>query len=408
MRFNPIIYTGLQDDDLRDVLQRLGTEAHGVEILVPKSTLWAVKLHGVRSPAANILKQEMLALGGDVAVANGVVNCTIERSDLLILGTKQHYRSLLRRIGEQEGFELAELARQLADALNGYAAELAAFHCGRYTLSLNLRTHIMGVLNVTPDSFYSGKRYPEAQAAVDAGLRMADEGADIIDVGGESTRPGAGSLDAEEELRRVLPVVKRLVNETNVPISVDTYKAEVATQVLDAGVDLINDISGLSFDHRLAAVAARYKAPIVISHTKGLPKTMQDDPRYADLVGEIVMALRDGCHQAASQGVPAEQMIVDPGIGFGKTTDHNLRLIKNLSSLRVLGKPILIGVSRKSFLGEVLQVLAEERLHGAMAAVALCVQNGANIVRVHDVKETTHVVRVADAVRRGRNTVTQE
>lgn len=401
MSFNPLVHQLHDEAEASELLRQINVEQRGVPILAAKAIFQGVKLHGVRSPAANIMKQEMLSLGGDVAVADGVVNCSVERSDVLVMGTKRQLHTLVKRLRKNTAFELKELAAQMGEALEAYAWEPAEIRCGRHTLSLASHTHIMGVINVTSDSFYQGNCYLDPGAAVEAGLRMEDEGADIIDVGGESTRPGADPLGTEEELSRVLPVVERLVKEASVPISVDTYKAEVAKQVLDAGVDLINDISGLSFDSHLAADVARYDVGVIISHIRGVPKTMQENPRYEDLLGEIMAELRGRCEDAAEWGIPPSQMIVDPGIGFGKTTDHNLRLIKHLHILKVLRKPILIGVSRKAFLGQLLGVPAEERLIGTLAAVAMSIQQGASIVRVHDVREVMQVARVVDAIRRG-------
>lgn len=256
----------------------------------------------------------------------------------------------------------------------------------------------MGILNVTPDSFSDGGLFLDPERAVDHALRMVEEGADIIDVGGESTRPGADPIPLEEELKRVLPVIEELSQRTDVPISIDTYKAEVASRALEAGASIINDISGLHFDPRMGEVAAKYRAPVVVMHVKGTPKTMQASPHYDDLMGEIAAYLREGIRRAEEAGLPPEKVIVDPGIGFGKTVEHNLIILHRLGELSSLGRPILIGPSRKSFIGAVLDREVGDRLYGTLASVAIGVERGAHIVRVHDVKPVREVVDMVDAI----------
>jgi len=226
---------------------------------------------------------------------------------------------------------------------------------------------------------------------------MIEDGADIIDVGGESTRPGSEPVPLEEELRRVIPVIKEIVKRTDVPISIDTYKSEVARQALDNGAVIVNDISGLRFDEKMVEVIAQYNASVVIMHIKGTPKTMQQNPCYDDVISEIYGYLSEGIERAQSYGI--KQIIVDPGIGFGKRLVDNLEIIRRLREFKSLGYPILIGVSRKSFIGNILNLPVEERLEGTAGAVAISVWNGANIVRVHDVKEMTRVVRIVDAIK---------
>lgn len=256
----------------------------------------------------------------------------------------------------------------------------------------------MGVLNVTPDSFSDGGRFYDPVKAVQHGLKLAKDGADIIDVGGESTRPGSEAVSAQEELRRVIPVIEALAHEVRVPISIDTYKSQVAARALEAGAAMVNDISAMRFDPEMADVVVKYGVPVVLMHMLGTPKDMQVDPKYEDLVGEILDFLRRRVEWAVSKGVSADQIIVDPGIGFGKTLEHNLSLIKNLSRFRSLGKPILLGTSRKSFIGKVLGVDVDQREEGTAATVALGICNGANIVRVHDVARMVPIIRMTDAV----------
>ncbi len=267
-------------------------------------------------------------------------------------------------------------------------------------LDCSSRTLVMGVLNVTPDSFSDGGRFYDPVKAIQHGLKMAKEGADIIDVGGESTRPGSEPISAQEEIKRIIPVIEALASEIQVPISIDTYKSEVAARALKAGATILNDISALRFDPQMVKLVAEQNVPVILMHMLGTPKDMQLDPRYEDVVGEILDFLNQRIQWAMSHGVAAEQIIVDPGIGFGKTLEHNLTILKNLSKFGSLGRPILIGTSRKSFIGKILGADVDQREDGTAATVALGICNGANIVRVHDVARMVAVVRVTDAVMR--------
>ncbi len=265
-------------------------------------------------------------------------------------------------------------------------------------LDCSSRTLVMGVLNVTPDSFSDGGRFYDPVKAIQHGLKLARDGADIIDVGGESTRPGSEAISAQEEMRRVIPVIEALAHEVKVPISIDTYKSQVAARALEAGAAMVNDISAMRFDARMAEVVAQHGVPVVLMHMLGTPKDMQLDPKYEDVVGEILDFLKARMDWAVSHGVSQEQIILDPGIGFGKTLEHNLSLIKHLSRFRSLGRPILLGTSRKSFIGKILGADVDNREEGTAATVALGIYNGANIVRVHDVARMLPVVRVTDAL----------
>jgi dihydropteroate synthase len=257
----------------------------------------------------------------------------------------------------------------------------------------------MGILNVTPDSFSDGGLFFDREKAVDHGVRMAEEGADMIDVGGESTRPGAKPVGQEEELSRVLPVIEALSKKVKVPISIDTSHARVAQKAVEAGAEIINDISGLHADPRLAEVAAKEHTPLVLMHIRGTPETMQKDIHYDSLFSEILHSLRESVHRAESCGVEPNQIIVDPGIGFGKNLEHNLLILKNLSELRVLGKPILLGTSRKTFIGKILNTDVNERLEGTLSTIAIAVLHGAHIIRCHDVLPAKRAIAVADAIK---------
>jgi len=270
-----------------------------------------------------------------------------------------------------------------------------------FNLELNLKTHVMGILNITPDSFSDGGLHFDASAAVSQGIKMVSDGADIIDIGGESTRPGSEPVSLEEELRRTIPVIKALAGRITVPISIDTYKAEVARQAIAAGASIVNDISGLRFDPVMPKVIAENQVPVVIMHIKGRPREMQKNPVYESLIPEIIDYFRISIRLAKKFGIPDDLMILDPGIGFGKTFDHNLEILNNLEQLTILEKPLLLGPSRKAFLGKILgDVPASDRLEGTAAAIAVSIMKGANIIRVHDVKEMARVAKVIDAIKR--------
>ena len=271
------------------------------------------------------------------------------------------------------------------------------FRFGAIEYDLTSRTHIMGILNVTPDSFSNGGKFLDRDAAITHGIRMAEEGADFIDVGGESTRPGSESVSIEEEIRRVVPVIETLTKKISIPISIDTNKSEVADAALSAGAVIVNDISGMTFDQRMPSVVVRHKATVILMHIKGKPKTMQENPIYVNVTVEVKQYLAGRASIARQAGI--EQIIVDPGIGFGKKYEHNIQLIQELNQLTKLGYPVLIGPSRKSFLGVILDLPPSERLEGTAAAVTMSILNGANIIRVHDVKEMKRVAKVSDALK---------
>jgi dihydropteroate synthase len=266
------------------------------------------------------------------------------------------------------------------------------------TLDLSSRTHLMGILNVTPDSFSDGGKFFQLEDAVKQGIGMAEEGADIIDVGGESTRPGSDPITIEEELSRVIPVIEALSKQVDIPISIDTYKSEVAKKALDAGAEMINDISALRFDPKMKEVAAEYQIPIVLMHIKGTPKNMQENPYYDDVITEITQYLKESSEIAEKGRIDREKIIIDPGIGFGKRLEDNLNILKNLRKFSILDCPILVGPSRKSFIGKILDLPVEERLEGSLAALAVSIMSGANMVRVHDVKESKRIACLVDAI----------
>ena len=270
---------------------------------------------------------------------------------------------------------------------------------------LGSRTLIMGVLNVTPDSFFDKGRFFDKKKAVARAREMAALGADIIDIGGESTRPGSKEVSLKEEMDRVMPVIMALAGKIKTPISVDTRKAPVAEAALKAGARMVNDVSALRYDPVMADVAAKYHAAVILMHMKGSPQTMQSAPRYKDVIGEISSYLKDSAKIAVEAGVKKEDIIIDPGIGFGKTLAHNLEILRRLEDIKNLGYPVCVGTSRKSFIGKLLgSDRPDDRLAGTIATCVIAVNNGADILRVHDVGEVCRAAKVTDGIiRKWRN-----
>ncbi len=384
-------------DEASHQIKAVGGDPTGVKLMQGKTLHFNLKMEGIDPRAANVLKQEMLSLGGDVALDRRGMDCSIKQTDALLMGTRKHFEKLILKLGQYPTLE--NLGESLKEALHNISITHYAIRCREKELILGKRTLLMGVLNVTPDSFSDGGHFLDREKAVSHGLKMVADGADIIDIGGESTRPSSKPLEVEEELRRVIPVIESLSKEADVPISIDTYKAAVARRAVEAGVQIINDISGLHFDPSLAQIAARENTPLVLMHIRGTPETMQKDVHYRSLFPEIIQYLKDSIRLAESAGVDPGQIIIDPGIGFGKTVEDNLLILKHLSEFRILGKPLLLGTSRKNFIGKILNAAVENRLEGTLSTIVIAVLNGAHIIRCHDVLQAKKAVAVADAVR---------
>jgi dihydropteroate synthase len=387
--------------DAAKEMRALGCDETGIKLMAPKAVLRVIKLRGLRPAAANIIKQEMLSFGGDAATAYGTVNFSVKATDLLIFGTIKQFRLLIEKL-KMHQFGLPEVSRAIDSTLRNYASTPRPMRIGPRTLDLGLRTHVMGILNITPDSFYDGGKFFDPRKALSRAEKMVEEGADIIDVGGESTRPGAKPVPVKEEIERVVPVILTLSKNRKAVISIDTRKAAVAQAALEAGAHMVNDVSGLCYDKKMAKLIGRYKVPVCVMHMRGNPRSMQKNPSYFDLMGEVIEELEESLAIAKNAGILHEKIMVDPGIGFGKSVENNLEILRRLRELKVLGRPILVGPSRKSTIGKVLDLPVEERLEGTAAAVAVAVMNGADLVRVHDVKEMGRVVRMADAIVRRR------
>lgn len=396
MKYNPRIKLIDSLPEAEKEIENVKADRYSIEIMASKMLHCCIKLDSVEAKIAHILKQEMLAIGGDAAVSRKILDLTDKDTDVILMGTLKQYHRLIKRLKKQP-FGLSEIGKDIENILNNF--ENNRNNIKNNNLKIGSRTLVMGILNVSPDSFYDGKRYTDTKKAAARAERMASEGADIIDVGGESTKPGSEPISIEEELKRTIPVIEALSSEIDVPISIDTYKSEVARKALDAGASIVNDISGLRFDKNTAKVAAEYDVPVIIMHMQGTPRDMQKNPHYDDVMGEIISFFRQQVKFALNSGIDENNIIIDPGIGFGKTVEHNLKIIKKLREFKILGLPILVGTSRKSFIGFTLnQENPKDRLEGSLASVAAGIMNGADIVRVHDVRESKIVAEMIDAI----------
>lgn len=377
---------------------RMGVHPCGVQIMERKARQLLVRIEDLDLRAALILKQDMLSLGGDVALKREAAGLEIKTTPAIIMGTPVHLARLSEKIKGQP-FGLGGLADSLERLLETHGT------AGRFVvrdrdLLEEGKTLVMGVLNVTDDSFSDGGQYLDMESAVSRGLEMMGEGASIIDVGGESTRPGAAQVSAETEAGRVVPVIEELAARGCEFISVDTTKAEVAEKALASGASILNDISGMAFDREMPDVASAAGASVVLMHTAGRPQTMQDQIHYEDLMGEVYGYLDEAVTRAEGAGIPRERMCVDPGIGFGKLPEHNIELIARVGELRSLGTSILVGASRKSFIGHILGDDVQNRQTGSIAAAVAAIMGGVDIVRVHDVAQTVKAAKICDQVKR--------
>ena len=388
--------------ELKKLMQDIKVDPYGIKIMLPKAINHLVRINSISCITANILKQEMLSLGGDVAVARDVLTGKARRTDCLLMATLSQFNRLTEKLNRQP-FGLDRLAHDLSLAIANYQKDEFNLNLGRYKLALRQgRTYIMGIVNLTPDSFSADGLYRTAYSVqrtayiIDYIKKMVEDGADIIDIGAESTRPGAEPIPVKEELERAMPIIKKIARKINVPISIDTYKPEVARQALDCGAVMVNDITGLN--NKMAKIVSKYKAGVVLMHMKGNPRTMQNNPVYKSLIDEIIEYLDKAISEAVSCGIDREKIIVDPGIGFGKTLEHNLEILKRLREFKILGRPMLVGPSRKSFLGKILNAGPQERIFGTVSSCVLAVKNGTNILRVHDVKAVKQAIRVLNTI----------
>ncbi|MGA2379179.1 MAG: dihydropteroate synthase, partial [Spirochaetia bacterium] len=379
-------------NDVRRHLGEFDLSAEDMEKIADTFLYCTIKLEGVDTRAANLMKSYLETLGGGIAMSRGAHDYTVRETDVLITGSRRTLQILAARLkGEPYGLDAVS-----GEIMACTTAGNRTISWGSRTLDFTHKTYVMGILNCTPDSFYPSSRAATIKDAMRSAHEMISEGVDIVDVGGESTRPGAEAVPLEEEIRRVIPVIQALREDSDVIISVDTRKKEVAGRALDAGADIINDISGLRHNEELARLVARRRVPVVLMHMRGTPKTMQKNPFYKNTISEILRELQPSIAAAIGAGIAPEMIIIDPGIGFGKRSQDNLRIIKELASLKSLKFPILVGLSRKGFIGEILDRPVEKRLIGTVTANTLAVLNGANIIRVHDVADAVEMVKIID------------
>lgn len=380
------------------IFKKIGVDPYGIDAMASKTINVNILIENQPCKIANVIKQEMLSIGGDAAVARGSVSCSVPVSDILITGTIKQIMALAKKI-EKQPFGLNLIARDMSEILVNISRNEYIWKTSRRKLTLGNKTLIMGILNVTPDSFSDGGLFYSPQKAVEQGLQMAAQSADIIDIGGESTRPGARSVTAAVELKRVLPVIESLVKQVKIPISIDTKKAQVAREAIAAGAEIVNDISALNGDKKMAETIKKTGAAVVLMHMRGAPQNMQKgNLAYADIMGEIIAYLKKSSEKALKAGIERDCLVIDPGIGFGKTREDNYKIIKNLYELKGLGMPVMVGTSRKSFIGKVTGGEPGERIEGTAATVAASIMNGGHIVRVHDVAAMKKVVAIADAI----------
>jgi dihydropteroate synthase len=388
-----------------DEFEKIGATLPGQHIMVNKIFPVALKVKGVKPRAADILKQEMLSRMGDVVISRDSLVQMEGTTDVIILGTEKSIRSLAEKIKMQPfGLKLlseeitaylslmSENKRQKTITVGNKVFDFDNLGCGAL---------VMGILNITPDSFFDGGLYNQKEKAFKRAEEIVKEGADIIDAGGMSSKPGSQPVSVDEELQRVILAIEHIKDNYDVLISVDTYRSEVAAEALKAGASIVNDISGLVMDEKIISVAANAKASLVIMHMQGTPLTMQENPCYSDVVDEIYNFLYSQSLKAIAAGVESNRIIIDPGIGFGKKPEHNFEILAKLKDFTNMGFPVMAGASRKSFIGSLLGGLpAGERLYGSVSAAVCAFINGAGILRVHDVKQTVEALKIAAAVKR--------
>jgi dihydropteroate synthase len=379
-------------DEVIAELAARGSDHAVVEMVVARGLSRAMLVGPLTLEQAQALRQAAKGAGALAVLAKPAGRADPTRADVIVMGGMEQLAATAAKVGGDIG------ARMEAARAAFAAPPQRVLRCRGREITLGEKTLVMGIVNVTPDSFSGDGLGSDVEAAIAQGKRMVEEGADLLDIGGESTRPGSEPVSEEDELRRVLPVIEGLARQAEVPISIDTYKSSVARAGVTAGASIVNDISGLHHDPQMAKIAAEAGAAVIIMHIQGTPRDMQKDPKYADVIGEISDYLAEGIATAEAAGVTREQIVVDPGIGFGKTLEHNLEILRRLREFRALGCAVMVGTSRKSMIGRILDLPADQRVEGTAATVALAIAAGVDIVRVHDVKEMLRVARVADAI----------
>jgi len=386
------ILSSVSKDEVLAELHARGSDKSAVEMILSRGLGRSMLVGPLMLAQAQALRLAAKEAGALAVLAKPAGRADPSRSEVIVMGSAMQLTATATNIG-------GDIGARIEGALESCLAPVQrTLRCRDLRVPVGERTLVMGIVNVTPDSFSGDGLGNDLDAAVAQAKQMVEDGADVLDIGGESTRPGSEPVGEEEEIRRVVPVIERLASEVAVPLSVDTYKSRVAKAALDAGAHIVNDISGLHYDDDMAHVVADTGAAIAIMHIQGTPRDMQKDPKYADVIGEIGDYLEEGIGRAAEASIARDQIILDPGIGFGKALEHNLEILRRLREFRSLGCPLLVGTSRKSMIGMILDLPADQRIEGTAATVALAIADGADIVRVHDVKEMARVVRVADAI----------
>jgi dihydropteroate synthase len=382
---------------MRDELKKVGVDKGYIDSLAKKGLFITVKIRHLNAASCNIIKQSALSVGTDAAVHRDVITGKKEDSDILLFGSHKEIERVAQKLAGQP-FGLDHVGKELSRQMNGGGTE-RVFSTSRRRIKLGGSVRIMGVLNVTPDSFSDGGKFLEKGKAIEQALRMVETGADMIDVGGESSRPGADPVTAQEEIERVIPVIEAVKQKCDIPVSIDTCKSSVAEKALQCGAEIVNDISALRFDEHMVDLLREWSAGVILMHMQGEPKHMQEDPHYDDVMQEIYDFLNERVTYATQGGIPKESIIVDPGIGFGKRLEDNYRILDRIGEFRSLGCAVLVGASRKSFIGITLNVPVEERIEGSLAACAVALEGGVDIIRVHDVAATKRFVEMFESIR---------
>ena len=382
-------------DEAKAALKAVGVDDAGTNLMAPKTLNRVIKVDGVDARGASILKQDMLSLGGDAALPMDVYTLKQKEVSVILIGHLKQYRRLLKKLKIQP-YGLKKVAEEVEIALKNFEAT-TILKTASFEFDFSKRTYLMGVLNVTPDSFSDGGQFNTVEAAVRQAQSLEEVGADVVDIGGQSTRPGSCQVSVEEEIERVIPALRAVKNKVKIPISIDSYKPQVVEAALDAGAEIVNDINGLR-DKAVRSLVVKNQAPVIIMHMQGTPQNMQDNPSYDDVVEDIYKFFEEQSRLVIEEGAGSDKVIIDPGIGFGKTLEHNLEILRRLSEFKSLGFPLLVGTSRKSFIGTLTGAEVMERLFGTIASVSLAVASGANIVRVHDASAAKQALQVVDGI----------
>ncbi|MDI3472034.1 MAG: dihydropteroate synthase [Thermotogaceae bacterium] len=391
----------LDPSHLVDELEKSGVSRESFDIFLRKANCMIYKIHDLKPLVANVIKQEMLAAGGnaaDAAVHRESITMKVDKTDVILIGNKNHYRKLFFKLDKMNYWGLPEIKNELEEAIENCEKKREIFLKNNETYSFDTMK-IMGIINITDDSFYPGSRRKDLNDVLNTAEQMIKNGVDILDIGGESTRPGSEPVELEEELQRVVPVIKAIKENFDILVSVDTYKAKVAAKAIEVGADIINDISAMRFDKDMATVVRENNVPIVLMHIKGTPKDMQLNPYYDDVIKEIMEYFYERINYSVDKGIDPKKIIIDPGIGFGKRLEDNIEILRKIDSFKVFGRPLLIGASRKSMIGAILGNLpVEERLEGTLAISSWAFFKGVDIIRVHDVKENYRLVKVLRSI----------